>query len=229
MKYFLEKDIEFMGKYVYVREKKVKAHQPGWWPEKKKIEAVTAWMSTGSIPLASATIGVPIETIRTWRRMPWWKEIEQQIKDEDNQELDAKFSKIVRKTLDVIEDRIDNGNFQLDPKTGRVVRVPVNLRDTHRVMTDLVDKRKVIRNEPTTTNSVDGVNDRLVKLASQFAEFALGKKDTELKQRGEIYEGDWSEGDGGSDAIHEERETGLQTGEYSVQQQPGAEEEQGGS
>ena len=156
-------------------------------------------MSLGSIPLASATVGVPIETIRSWRRMPWWNEITQQIKDEDNQELDSKFSRIIRKTLDTVEDRIENGNFQLDPKTGRVVRVPVNLRDTHRVMTDLVDKRKVIRNEPTKTDSVDGVNDRLVKLASQFAEFALGNKGTEMKQRGEIYDGDWD------DALHEER------------------------
>ncbi len=182
-------------------------------------------MSSGSLPIASATTGVPLETIRTWRRMPWWKEIEQQIKDEDNQELDAKFSKIIRKTLDTLEDRIDNGNFQLDPKTGRVLRIPVNLRDTHRVMSDLVDKRKVIRNEPITTNSAEGVNDRLVKLASQFAEFALGKKDTEMKQVGPIYEGDWSEGD--NDALHEERETGLQTREQAVQQQPGTEEEQG--
>ncbi len=212
-----------MGKYVYVREKKTKAHQPGWWPEKKKIEAVTAWMSSGSLPIASATTGVPLETIRTWRRMPWWKEIESQIKDEDNQELDAKFSKIIKKTLDTIEDRLDNGNFQLDPKTGRVLRVPVNLRDTHRVMTDIVDKRKVIRNEPTTTNSSDGVNDRLVKLASQFAEFALKQKGTEMKQTGEIYEGDWS------DAVHEERETGLQKGVLEVPQRRGTEEEQGSS
>ena len=212
-----------MGKYVYVREKKTKADQPGWWPEKKKIEVVTAWMSLGSIPLASATTGVPIETIRTWRRMPWWNEMTQNIKDEDNQELDAKFTKIVRKTLDVIDDRIENGNFQLDPKTGRVVRVPVNLRDTHRVMSDLVDKRKVIRNEPTKSESNEGVNDRLVKLAAQFAEFALGKKDMELKQTGPIYEGDWED----TDAVHAERETGLQAGERALQQQPGTEEEQG--
>ncbi len=188
-----------MGKYVYVREKKTKANQPGWWPEKKKIEAVTAWMSSGSLPIASATTGVPLETIRSWRKMPWWKEIEQQIKDEDNQELDSKFTKIVRKTLDVIEDRIDNGNFQLDPKTGRVLRVPVNLRDTHRVMSDLVDKRRVIRNEPTKVESNEGVNDRLVKLAAQFAEFALGKKDVELKQTGPIYDGDWEETPSGED------------------------------
>ena len=150
-------------------------------------------MSLGTIPLVSVTTGVPVETIRTWKKMPWWKEIEQQIKDEDNQELDTKFSKIIRRTLDTIEDRLENGNFQLDPKTGRVLRVPVNLRDSHRVLSDLVDKRKVIRNEPTVASSAEGVNDRLVKLAAQFAEFALGQKDKEMKQVGEIYEGDWND------------------------------------
>ena len=124
-----------------------------------------------------------------------------------------------------IEDRIDNGNFQLDPKTGRVLRVPVNLRDTHRVMSDLVDKRKVIRNEPTKITSSDGVNDRLVKLASQFAEFALGQKGMEMKQTGPIYEGDWEEGD--TNAVYAERETGLQTGIPEVPQRLGAEEEPG--
>lgn len=200
-----------MGKYVYVREKKTKADQPGWWPEKKKIEVVTAWMTLGSVPQASALTGVPMNTIRHWRKMPWWKEMEQQIKDEDNQELDAKFSKIIKKTIDTIEDRIENGNFQFDPKTGRVMRIPVNLRDTHRVLSDLVDKRKVIRNEPTTVSSVDGVNDRLVKLASQFAEFALGNKSTEMKQQGPVYEGDWAERVE-ENAVYDQREEGLQEG-----------------
>lgn len=212
--------------------KKTKAGTPGWWPEKKKIEAVTAWMSSGSLPIAAATTSVPLETIRTWRRMPWWKEFENQIKEEDNQELDAKFSKIVRKTLDVIDDRIENGNFQLDPKTGRVLRVPVNLRDTHRVMSDLVDKRRVIRNEPTKIISNDGVNDRLVKLASQFAEFALGQKGTEMRQVGEVYEGDHIEEGEFTDALHEEISQRQECprheeGECSLQQQTGTEEEQG--
>lgn len=160
-------------------------------------------MSLGTIPLVSATTGVPVETIRTWKKMPWWKEIEQQIKDEDNQELDTKFSKIIRRTLDTIEDRLENGNFQLDPKTGRVLRVPVNLRDSHRVLTDLVDKRKVIRNEPTVASSAEGVNDRLVKLAAQFAEFALSSKGREMKQEGPVYEGDWVERVD-THAVHEE-------------------------
>ena len=218
-----------MGKMVYVRNKKTKAGQPGWWPERKKIEVVTAVMSTGSIPIAAGMTGVPIETIRTWRKMPWYKEMEQTIKDEDNQELDSKFSKIIKKTLDVVEDRLENGNFQFDQKTGKIIRIPVGLRDTHRVMTDLVDKRKVIRNEPITTSAGEGVNDRLVKLASQFAEFALGQKSTEMKIVGPVYENDYEEEESlqGDDehALHEEREEGLQAGECEVQLETGTEEE----
>lgn len=200
------------GKYVYQRMKKVPG-KPGFWPERKKTEAVVTWMSTGNMTLTAAMINVPRDTLNKWRKMPWWKEIEQSIKDEDNQELDAKFSKIIKKTLDTIDDRLENGNFQFNPKTGKTIRIPVNLRDTHRVMSDLVDKRKVIRNEPTTSESKEGTNDRLLKLASQFAEMVKGIKDTEMKQVGEIYEGDY-------DAVHDQRETGLQAGaELGAQEQ----------
>ena len=178
------------GKYVYQRMKKVPG-KPGFWPERKKTEAVVTWMSTGNMTLTAAMINVPRDTLNKWRKMPWWKEIEQSIKDEDNQELDAKFSKIIKKTLDTIDDRLENGNFQFNPKTGKTIRIPVNLRDTHRVMSGLVDKRKVLRNEPTTSESKEGTNDRLLKLASQFAEMVKGIKDTEMKQVGEIYEGDY--------------------------------------
>ena len=117
------------------------------------------------------------------------------IKDEDNQELDTKFTKIIRKTMDVIEDRIENGNYQFDPKTGRVLRIPVNLRDTHRVMADLVDKRRVIRNQPTLVEeNKNQMNDRLLSLAEQFAKFALGKQEDSMKvvSGTEVYENDSS-------------------------------------
>lgn len=182
------------GKYIYQRMKKTKPGREhgGWWPESKKIEAVTAAMSTGSLPIAASIVKVPVDTIRHWKKQPWWKELEQQIHDEDNQELDSKYTRIIRKTLDVVEDRIENGNFQFDPKTGRVIRIPVNLRDTHRVMSDLVNQRRIIRKEPTTTVAAETVNDKLVKLAETFAQMALGKQTegNEMKIVGECYEHD---------------------------------------
>lgn len=198
-----------MGRQVYVRDKKVPG-KPGWWPESKKIEVVTTFLSVGSVPTTSALTKVPIETIRSWRKTEWFKEMVEQVQDEDNQELDTKFSKIIRKTLETIEDRLENGNFQFDPRTGKVMRIPVNLRDTHRVMADLVDKRKVLRNEPTKAETDEGSAVRLAKLAVQFAEMAMKKTDQDLKQVGPIVEGDWEEVET-VDAVHDQREEGLQT------------------
>lgn len=181
------------GRSVYIRKKKVPG-EGGWWPENKKIEAVTAYLSTGSPLIASAMTKVPTRTIEHWKKSVWWKEMVAKIQDEDNQELDAKYTKIIKKTLAVIDDRIDNGNFQFDPKTGRVVRIPVNLRDTHRVMSDLVNQRGLIRKEPQKVEENAGtVNDRLLTLAEQFAKFALGKQpepDMKIVQGSEVYEND---------------------------------------
>lgn len=208
-----------MGKTVYVRDKKVPG-KPGWWPESKRIEVVTALIQLGNATQVSALTKVPLETIRTWKKSEWFKDMVEQIRDEDNQELDTKFSKIIRKTLDTIEDRLENGNFQFDPKTGRVMRIPVNLRDTHRVMSDLVDKRKVIRNEPTKAENEEGSASRLAKLAVQFAEMALKKTDQDMKQVGPIYEGDWEE----DNAVHVGGEKGLQDGVSEVRGETKGEE-----
>ncbi len=186
-----------MGHIVYVRTKKTKPGKqyPGHWPEAKKIEAVTAYLALGTLPLTAAHTKLPLNTLMTWKKKPWWKEIEQKIKDEDNQELDSKLSNIIKKTLNVIEDRLDNGNFQYDQKTGRVLRVPVNIRDTHRVMSDLVNQRRVIRKEPTVADTpANTVNDRLITLAEQFAQFALGKKNTDSEMKiTTIYENEMEE------------------------------------
>jgi len=167
-----------VGHYVYIKNKKKTAEEPGHWDNKKKIETVTTYLSTGSPSLTCAMTGVPQTTLFRWKNEPWWKEMVQQLHDEDNLVLDSKVSKIISKTLEVIEDRLENGNAQLDQKTGKILRVPVSMSETHRVMSDLVNQRRIIRKEPTQiSEKQEGVNDRLVKLAEQFASFALkGKK-----------------------------------------------------
>jgi hypothetical protein len=190
--------------WVYIRRKKTKAGQPGLWPEKKKIETVLTYMTTGSATKTCMVTGIPVQTIYSWKKHPWWKEMEQQLRDEDSAELDTKYTKIIKKTLDVIEDRLENGDFVLDRKSGAVNRVPVNIRDTNKVLTDVAVQRTKLRDQSSgPTERQETVNDKLVKLASQFAEMALGKKKTE-KIVGEVYEGDFEH------AVEQERETGLQ-------------------
>ena len=90
-------------------------------------------------------------------------------------------SKVIDKALDMLVSRIEDGDYQYDQKTGRLVKVPLKARDLERVAAGLFDKRQLIRKQPTNIKSDPaGQTDRLLKLAEQFAEFAGQSKKTEV-------------------------------------------------
>lgn len=165
-------------------------------------------------------LGVPLQTLNLWKRSTWWKDIVDGIHDDDKVELDAKYQKIIRKALTVVDDRLENGNFMMDQKTGQIVRVPVSMSDTHRVMKDLVDQQQLLRLDRKQEEvSLETVNDKLKKLAEQFQTMAGGGK--KLHKVGQIYEVE-----GEVDAVHDQREAGHSQGEPAVQLQARTEEEQ---
>ena len=143
-----------------------------WWSDAKRIEVVTTWLALGKCPLVSACTGVPEGTIRQWRTQPWWKELELSIQTDTDQELDSKLSKRIDRALDVVLDRLENGDFMYDPKTSQFVRKPVNMKDTNRVMVDMVDKRMLIRKQPRDVQSQEAVGDILKNLAKEFEQMA---------------------------------------------------------
>src|SRR5690348_595323 len=138
------------------------------YPDNKKLEVVTTYLALGKVPMVEAVTGVPRATIRQWKLQPWWLEMVNQIQTESDQELDAKLSKIVERSLDAINERIENGEFILDSKTGTVKRVPVKLKDVHKVAVDLLDKRDLIRGKPEKQKQAEVQVDVLKKLANQF-------------------------------------------------------------
>lgn len=148
-------------------------HKNGeWWSDAKRIEVVTTWLALGKIPLVAACTNVPEGTIRQWRTQPWWKEIEISVQTETDQELDAKLAKRIDKALDVVWDRLENGDFMYDPKTSQFVRKPVNMKDTNHVLMDMVDKRLLIRKQPKEAQSQEAVGDILKNLAKEFESMA---------------------------------------------------------
>lgn len=178
--------------------------------EKDKVSAVQTWLVLGKIPLVAAATGVSEHTLRAWKMQPWWKEMVAQIQTESNQELDTKLTKIVDRALDVTADRIENGEYLLDSKTGSIVRVPVKIKDAHRVAVDLLDKRDAIRGKPEQEKREAQTSDILQKLADQFSEWVK----INMKQPRVI--------EGEAVAIHEERQEGLQDRVQQVPQAPEA-------
>lgn len=164
--------------WVYKRLNKTKPGELGLWKDAKKVEAVTTWLATGNLRLTASIINVPLKTLEHWKKSEWWNTIVSEVRTEDQQATDAKLSKLIDKSLEVVSDRLENGDFILDSRSGKIIRVPTKLRDTNQVLTQLIDKRQLIRREPTKiTQTADGVEAHLRKLAEQF-ERLVNKRET---------------------------------------------------
>lgn len=206
--------------WIYVRKNKTKPFQPGFWPEKKKLEVLTTYLATGNFSLTSKLTNVPLDTLKKWAATPWWKERRTEIEEGDSIKLDKRLENIVEKSLAVLEDRLENGEHYLNMKTGVIQRVPVKLRDAHIVTKDLIDRRKLLQKAQRENQSKQieqTVDDRLQKLAETFASLALKQKPPEEKVINNVIEGEFSEfpEDFQKDlqnAIHDQREAGLQEG-----------------
>lgn len=182
-----------MGRMVYVRNKKTLPHQPGHWSEKKQLEVVTTYLATGSNAETARICNVPAKTIESWRAKDWWANLVTEIQSGEGQKQDNKMTKVIDRALDMLMTRIEEGDYQYDQKTGRVVKIPLKARDLERVASGLFDKRQLIRKQPTNIKA-DSLNqaDRLLKLAEQFAKFA-GQKVPEERVVNEYIEGSFNE------------------------------------
>lgn len=147
----------------------------GWWSQEKKIQTVTTYLALGNAPMTEAVTGVPRGTIRQWKMQSWWKELESDIRNEEDSELDVKLSKVIDKSLDAVLDRVENGDFIFDSKTGKFVRKPVHMKDALSAVTQVFDKRNLLRGKPTSRVEKQSVSDNLSKLAAEFARFSQAK------------------------------------------------------
>lgn len=199
---------------VYVRNRKTKPHELGIWPEKKRVEVVTTYLALGNLVETGKVCNVPLPTVKNWKQQPWWDELVTSIQSGENQKTDNKMSKIIDRALDLIVTRMEEGDYQFDQKTGKLVKVPLKARDLERISSGLFDKRTLIRKEPTAIRAEElNQAERLVNLAKEFAKLTGKQKEDEVIS--EYIEGEWQEqleGWDNDNAVHDQREEGLQEG-----------------
>jgi hypothetical protein len=186
---FLDRNKPVVRKIVRAKGRKGATTKSAW-TDQKRIEVVTSYMALGSPALVEAVTGVPRATISSWKQEVWWKDLVHEIQGEEDVKLDRRLEKIVDRSLDAVVDRIENGDFDIDRKTGEIRRIPTKLKDLHRVSVDLIDKRALLRSRQSTKRNEAVEGDRLLKLAEQFAQFARALKDTPEKQTEKTIEGE---------------------------------------
>lgn len=184
--------------------------------DSQKLEAVKLWLITGNLATTAATLGIPLVTVKSWRYADWWGEIVADIKSENRLSLSTRLKSIAARALDVTVDRLDNGEWFYDQKTGELRRKPVLMKDAHKVASDLLQRQLELERPQETRETNESTEQKLNKLAEVFEQFAKKTKRIEVIDVEPNH------------AVYEERETGLQEG-TGVGAQEEAPETQGSS
>lgn len=167
-----------------IRNRSIEAGTNKQWSDNQKMEAIQSYLLLGNLALTSRILGIPEITLRVWKRTEWWADMVTEIKSQDRIQLSSRMKKIVDASLTVVEDRLLNGDYQFDQKTGQNIRKPVNMKDAHKVAVDLQDRQDLLEKTEKPEITEDKIESRLLQLAEKFADMATKKiEQTHDKQR----------------------------------------------
>jgi hypothetical protein len=138
--------------------------------DKQKIDAVKLWLVTGNLTTSAGALGIPYETMKSWRYSKWWSDLAVEIKSEGRMELGAKLKKIAEKALDLTLDSLEEGDWVMSP-TGALTRKPVSAATAAKIATDFIEKAEELDRTQESGN-LQTVQDRLNALATSFESFS---------------------------------------------------------
>ena len=158
------------------RRRNKKPGSAAHWSDNQRVGAVTTYLASGNLSLTSVATEIPLATLNRWKVAPWWKELTETIRSEENLVLDSKLAKIVDKSVGQLMDRIEHGDYQFDQKTGAIVRVPIKARDASKITTDMIDRRQLLQaRQVEKKEGPTKIEERLLKLAESFASFGKAR------------------------------------------------------
>lgn len=150
-----------------------------YFTEESRIKAACVYAMTGSAVKTGEILGIRPGTIRQWKMQPWWQQVIDRIRTEKDDELDVKLTHILDKTVEVINDRLENGDYVYDAKNQELIRKPMGGKETAVVTSIMVDKRQLLRERREQKRDETDVMKRLKDIAQNFAKFVAAKDVTQ--------------------------------------------------
>jgi len=184
-----------------------------------KLKACQLYLLNGNMRIVSEVTTIPYDTLSEWKRSDWWSSLVEEVRAIKRASQGVKMGDIITLSLEEVHDRLKNGDFVLNQKTGKMERRPVSLRDaatvTNNLLTRQLQMEEIADRMETTKVSVQ---ETLNLIANEFKK--VSKKPTN------VIDVDFKETDS---AIHDEWKTRLQKGSGELHEQAGSEEEEGSS
>lgn len=134
-------------------------------------------MLDGNLTMAATTSGVPYGTARRWSQSAAWKDMVEMVKQGGTIAVSPKMQSIIAKSLSIVEDRLEKGDFFYDPRTGKIERKPVNVRDAHAVFKDTFHLKNEMERAPLEAKQAATIQETLEQLAKNFEQLASKQKE----------------------------------------------------
>jgi hypothetical protein len=133
--------------------------------DKQKEEAITLYLALGNMAEVSRVTGIQANRLRLWKKEDWWKERSAELQSSESIQVSKRIKKIVDTSLDVMEDRLTEGNYQYDQRQGKLVRVPVNAKEAGDLFAKSLDRKvildKLVSDMETREEDLDKLNKTL--------------------------------------------------------------------
>ena len=136
--------------------------------EERKAFAL-AYAVTGNVKEIAEKLQLPERTLYGWVKADWWPRYLEEAKREHAELIEAGLSSLLTIAIEQLKDRIINGDCVLDRK-GNPVRIPVRARDLGSIVSDSIDKLRLLQNKPSKVTAE--VRFDATKLERNFAELA---------------------------------------------------------
>lgn len=145
--------------------------------DEDRYRACLYWLTTGSLSQAAKLLGedlkkeVPRRTLSDWYRSSWWHPLCEYVAQHEEAKIRANFRKSVNLASTELHDRIKNGDYHYDGRTGETIRVPVKAKDLAVILSMNYDKLRVSEGRPTN-NGNENTSTRMDKFLKEFEEIA---------------------------------------------------------
>lgn len=141
-------------------------------PDEARREAfVGVYFETGNAVKSAQIVGIHKNTAHEWTKAPWFEKAIKELKRSLDKQMDGRITKILAKSLDALEDRIEKGDTKVLSTKDGIFReqVPVSARDLAVVTGVLFDKRAAIRKTPEVDDQAESALERIANKLRQYS------------------------------------------------------------
>ena len=143
----------------------------------RKLELAKTYIMMGNnMTGACKAVGIAPSVGSSWKKTKVFQDILTNLQQADSIELSPKLKNIVNRSLELVQDRLENGDFFYDPRLGKIVRREISLRDAHAVLKDTVNMQENIEKASSETQTQMTIQETLQQLAKNFEELAAKQK-----------------------------------------------------